>query len=151
MACGWIRGGPSCLQTTIAIRAITSASPARSVGGFAAHMPGSFVIQAIAYYGKLAIHPTPLTSFARTLGTCRHWPDPGRFSHCCGSAFSWRLGRGRACHPSNRDRFATRTAHPNRDGISCSRGPIHQRPLARAYARIISSVRGAPNKSGEQR
>ncbi|MGA7453699.1 MAG: DUF2270 domain-containing protein [Rhodoplanes sp.] len=91
-----------------------------------------FVIQAIAYYGKLAIHPTPLTSFARTLGTCRHWPDPGRLGHCCGSAFSWRLGRGRACHPSHRDRLATRTAHPDRDGISRSRGPIHQRALARA-------------------
>jgi hypothetical protein len=87
MACGWIRGGPSCLQTTIAIRAITSASPARSVGGFAAHMPGSFVIQAIAYYGKLAIHPTPLTSFAELWERAAIGPIPGGLVIAAGVLF----------------------------------------------------------------
>ena len=60
-----------------------------------------FIIQAIAYYGKLAIHPTPLTSFAELWERGAIGPDPGRIGHCCGSAFSRWLGPGRACHASH--------------------------------------------------
>ena len=40
-AFGWARPGPSCWRRTIASRATMSASPARSVAGFAAHTLGS--------------------------------------------------------------------------------------------------------------
>ena len=66
-----------------------------------------FVIQAVAYYGNLAIHPTPLGSLADFWGTCCHWSDPRRPGCCCGSAIPWRMGTVRARYLSHRDRLAT--------------------------------------------
>ena len=51
-----------------------------------------FVIQAVANYGKLAIHPAATDQPCRRLGACRHWSDP-RWG---GSAIPWRMGGIRA-------------------------------------------------------
>jgi uncharacterized membrane protein len=52
-----------------------------------------FVIQAIAYYGKLAIHPTALTSFAELWNRAAIGPIPGGFVVLAGVAFhaGWAL------------------------------------------------------------
>jgi uncharacterized membrane protein len=49
------------------------------------------VIQAIAYYGKLAIHPVPAGAWATFLGRASIGPLPGWFVVLCGVAFhgSW--------------------------------------------------------------
>jgi uncharacterized membrane protein len=46
-----------------------------------------FVIQAIAYYGKLAIHPVPLTSFADVLERAAIGPIPGSLVIAAGVLF----------------------------------------------------------------
>jgi len=50
-----------------------------------------FLIQAIAYYGKLAIHPTPLTSLADLWTRAAVGPIPGEVLVSAGLAFhlSW--------------------------------------------------------------
>ena len=52
-----------------------------------------FVIQAIAYYGKLAIHPTPLTSFAELWERGAIGPIPGGLVIAAGVLFQggWAL------------------------------------------------------------
>ena len=52
-----------------------------------------FVIQAIAYYGKLAIHPTALTTFAELWDRAAIGPIPGGFVILAGVAFhaGWAL------------------------------------------------------------
>jgi hypothetical protein len=77
-----------------------------------------FVIQAVAYYGKLAIHPAPLTTLADLWERARHWSDPRWPGRCCGSAVPWRMGGARARYVSHRDRLATRAAEPDCDGIA---------------------------------
>ena len=68
----------------MASRTTKSASPARSVDGFA-------VIQAIAYYGKLAIHPVPLVSLADLWERAAIGPIPGGVVVIAGLLFhgSW--------------------------------------------------------------
>src|SRR6516225_1899724 len=58
----------------------------------------------------------------RCSGARRHWPDPWRLGHSCGSSFSWRLGGVCNYYPSHGDRLATRAGEPDRHGIgrSCS-------------------------------
>ena len=46
-----------------------------------------FVIQAISYYGKLAIHPAPLTSFTDVLGRAAIGPIPGSLVIAAGVLF----------------------------------------------------------------
>jgi uncharacterized membrane protein len=46
-----------------------------------------FVIQAVAYFGKLAIHPTPLTSFADLLERAAIGPIPGGMVVAAGVLF----------------------------------------------------------------
>lgn len=46
-----------------------------------------FAIQAVAYYGKLAIHPTPLTSFADLLERAAIGPIPGSIVIAAGVLF----------------------------------------------------------------
>ena len=74
-----------------------------------------FLIQAVAYYGKLAIHPTPLASLAEL------WERAAIGPRCacriCGSAVPWRMGGVRAHHLSHRDCFATRATKLDCDGI----------------------------------
>jgi hypothetical protein len=64
------------LRRTIAIRATTSVSPARSVDGFGAHN-----------YGKLAIHPTPLATLAELWERAAIGPIPGGFVVAAGVLF----------------------------------------------------------------
>src|SRR5262245_15344220 len=80
-----------------------------------------FIIQAVAYYGKLAIHPAPLATFADLLERAAIGPIPGgliqagpscwlrttstRLGDSCGDFLPWRLGCVCTCHPSHRDRL----------------------------------------------
>lgn len=50
-----------------------------------------FVIQAVAYYGKLAIHPTPLTMLSELWARAAIGPIPGELVVCMGIVFhaSW--------------------------------------------------------------
>ena len=64
--------------TTIASHAITSACRAPSAADFAARIRRFFAIQALAYFGKVAIHPTPLASLAELWERTAVGPIPGQ-------------------------------------------------------------------------
>ena len=87
MAFGWIRGGPSCLQNDYRDPRY-HISFARAIGRrLRRTYAWIFVIQAIAYYGKLAIHPTPLTSFAELWERAAIGPIPGGLVIAAGVLF----------------------------------------------------------------
>jgi uncharacterized membrane protein len=64
-----------------------------------------FVVQAVAYYGKLAIHPTPLGSLADVWERAAIGPIPGDLVVVAGALFHG--GWARARYLSHRDRIAT--------------------------------------------
>ena len=87
----WTGSGTPCSPTTMRCRASISATGGRSDGGCGRTTPISFVIQAIAYYGKLAIHPLPAGTWSTFVGRAAVGPVPGWVVVLCGIAFhgSW--------------------------------------------------------------
>jgi hypothetical protein len=76
------------------------------------------MIHAVAYYGKLAIHPVPLTSLVDIWERAAIGPLPGGFVVAAGVLFHAKLAHVRACDPSHRSCFATRAAQLDRYGIA---------------------------------
>ena len=75
------------------------------------------MIQAVAYYGKLAIHPTPLATLADVWERAAIGPIPGGLVVAAGVLFhgGWAVF---ALYFSHRDRLATRATEPDCDGIA---------------------------------
>ena len=80
--------------------------------------PGHCILRQAGHPSDAADHPR------RTLGTCRHWPDPGGCGCCSGSSFPWWLGAVCTYHVLHRTRLATRAAELNRHGIVVLQGAV---------------------------
>ena len=79
---------PRFSPTITASRAIISALPAPSGGGCAAITFGSSAFRPLAYYGKIAIHPGPVSSLSELVQRASLGPIPGELMLLAGILFS---------------------------------------------------------------